>query len=349
MEWRRVLEGVGVATLFLVAIAMLGDPSRMFALLGSVDPFWYALSLLTTLGSVLVWSETLGVLLRAQGYAPRPGRFQVIFVAGMGLRSVVPGGSASGPAVVAYLLSRTTNVSGETSVAMAYVTEVLLWIGSAVVGSVGFVAILLVQPSPRLYRLAVALGGLVVIVFGVLAYGIRHPESIESAAHRVVTVPYHAIDGHSSRIARHLNPDRIEDRLDRFFESFQRLGDDPSHLIPALVAAIVGWFLHVATLLFVFVALDVSVSVGVALFVVPVGGLAEGLSVFPGGLGAIKPAFIGLLVFLTPMNLATATTAVVLYRISNYWFRIALGFTGVFGLKAGDLLQASLGELSTSG
>ena len=245
MEWRRLVEGVIISVLFFAAIALFSDPGRTLARLESVRSLPVLGALAATLVGELLWSGVLSVLLRAQGYRPRLGRFQTIFVAGAGLRSIVPGGSVSGPAVVAYFVSRTTDVPGETSVAMAYVAEVFLWAGSAVVGTVGLVGLLVSHgPSPRLLEFAGALAVVTALAFGVVLYGVRRPAPIESRVDHVATVVHDFVAGHSSRLATEIDPDRVGVWLDRFFDAFRRLANDPRHLSPALVAAIGGWFVH---------------------------------------------------------------------------------------------------------
>ena len=99
----------------------------------------------------------------------------------------------------------------------------------------------------------------------------------------------------------------------------------------------------------VFLSVGIHLPYVAALFIVPVGGLAEGLSVLPGGIGSVEPGLIGLLVLFTSANLATATTVVILYRLVNYWFRIGLGFLALPVLGVGDVLQKSLTDSDIEG
>ncbi|MFB6124845.1 MAG: YbhN family protein [Halanaeroarchaeum sp.] len=345
MDWRRVLEGIVVAALLIVALITFGSPAQTLAILGRVNLVLFTLSLATTLGGILVWSLALSVLLQAQTHEMRLGRFQVVFVAGMGLRSLIPGGSTSGPLVLAYLVTRTTDVPGETSVAMAYVLEVFLWIGTTVVGFVGFAGLLAFgHPSPQVIQVAVGLLALTVVIFAVIVYAVRNPEPIEWGVDTVV----HWLKGHagkrSSGIVGRLDPEVIDERIERFVDAFRRLAEDPTHLGPALLAAVVGWFVHASTLFLIFGAVGVHVGVFASLAIVSVSGLAEGLSIFPGGIGVVEPTFLAFLLLVTPIGVPTAATVVILYRLSNYWFRVAVGFLSLPVLGIGDVLHASVTE-----
>jgi len=335
---RRAVEGAVVAVLLLASLALFASSRAALSTVASVDLPVFALAVATTLAGLAFWSESLAALLRVQGYRPRPRRFLVVFLAGTGLRGLVPGGSSSGPAVLAYLVARTTDVPGETSAAMAYVAEVCLWIGSAVVATTGMVALLLFgRPTADVLGLAGALVVLATVVFGLLVYGAFRPTRIERRLRGAVRRLHDAVEPRSARLAEALDPDGVEASLDRFFGSLRQLAADPRRASPAVGAAVAGWFVHATTLYVVLLAVDVRASYAAALFVVPVGGLAEGLSILPGGVGSVEPGLIALLVLLTPVDLPTATVAVLLYRLSNYWFRVVLGFLALSLLGLGDL------------
>lgn len=340
MNWRRVVEGVAVVGLLVAALALFGDPRETLSILTSVALVPYAGALATTLAGIVVWSGVMSSLLRAQGVDVRPGRFQTVFVAGMGIRSIVPGGSASGPAVLGYIVGRTTDASTETAVAMAYVQDVVLWVGATAVGLAGILGILAFGHPPRsVLELAGGLTVLTLVMFGIVGYGIRNPDPVESVVDRVVSWLSAVVGRVSESVAGYLDPEAVEASLDRFFDAFRRLADDPTHLSPAVGSAVVGWFVHATTLYLVFVALGMHVSYWAAIFVVPVGGLAEGLSVLPGGIGSVEPAFTVLIVLMTPADVTTAATTVVLYRLSNYWFRVALGFLALPLLRVADVVN----------
>lgn len=343
MDWRRVFEGIAVSLLLVVAVILFGDPHRTLAILKTVDPVTYGVSLVSTLGGIIIWSETLSSLLRAQDEDIRPGRFQIGFLAGMGIRSLVPGGSTSGPLVLAYVISRTNRITGETSVAMSYVFEVFLWIGTTVVGLVGFSVLVLVTDLSEVEQgLAAGLISFTAVVFMVLLYGIKHPDPVESRIEWIVKSLHDLAQGHFSLLAVHLDANVVDERLDRFFSAFRYLGHNPVHLVPGLIAAVSGWFVHALTLFFVFHSLDIHIGLAIPFVVVPTAGLSEGLSMLPGGIGVFEPTFVALLLLLTPIGVPAATSIVILYRLSNYWFRIGLGFTSVSVLVLTDMFQGSV-------
>lgn len=348
LEWRRLVEGILVAILLFVSLTLFGNPQETLKTLETVNTMLFGFALLTTLIGVIIWSGTVGALLRGQGYHLRLGYFQGVYIAGMGVRSVIPGGSTIGPAILAYLMTRTMAVSGERSVAAAYIAEVFLWVGSAVVGTTGALGIILFgHPSKGFSDLVVGLGLLTGFVFGVILYGIFHPAPIEKRVHHWVMIAHEIVDAHAPSLARYIHPSKIENHLDRFFSVFRHLSDDPMHALPSVGAAVAGWFVHATTLYVVLLAIGVHPPYSVALFIVPVGGLAEGASILPGGTGSVSPSIIALLLFLTPIDLPTATTAVLLYRLSNYWFRLALGFLTLSLLGLDNLLRDSLQLSST--
>lgn len=345
MERRLIVEGIAVAVLLVVALTAFGDPAQTLAILGSVDVTQFGLSLATTLVGILVWSGALARLLAAQGHRVDPGRFQLTFVAGMGLRSLIPGGSTSGPLVMAYVVSRTTAVPGETSVAMTYLLEVFFWIGTTVVGLVGFVGLLAFgHASSEVLAVGIVLLVLAVVIYGLLLAAVRNPQPLERTVDATVGHLQSMAGDRSNWLVGRLDPDVIDERIERFVDAFRQLGRDPSHLGPALGYAVLGWFVHASTLYFVLLAVGVHVSPFAPLAIVPTSGLTEGLSIFPGGIGVVEPTFLAVLLLVTQMGVPTATTVVILYRLSNYWFRVGLGFASLPVLGIGDVLHASITE-----
>lgn len=326
MQWRRAGELALVPVLLVLAFAYLGNPTRTLVTLRAADLASVADALAATLASIVVWSVALFVLLRVQGYRLHPARFLAAFASGMGLRGVVPGGSTTGPAVLGFLVARGTGVPGETATAMAYVTEILLWTGSAVVAAAGFGLLVAAgNPDPVVLKLAavVATGGLAVAA--VVAYGVTHPTPAINAVRRLAAALHGFLRDYSLRAANLVHPATVEDRLDDFLGALRRLARDPVVLSPALAAAVLGWFVRATTLVFVLKALDAPAPVAVALFVVPIAGLTRGLSVLPGGVGSVETGVAALLIVLTPLDLTAATTVAVLYRLATYWFLVGLG------------------------
>ncbi|MFB6131440.1 MAG: YbhN family protein [Salinigranum sp.] len=325
MRGTRLVEGSAVVVALALLFAYVVGWGRVEAVLARTHPGIYSLALAATVGWVLAWSQTLYALLIAQRGRLRSGRFRLVFFGGMALRGLVPGGSVSGPAVVSYVVATSTPVEAEESFAMAYVAEILYWLGSIALAVVGLLGLLLTGGARPPVSLVAGLGALAVGFAAVLAVGVRNPALVERPVNRLAGAGRATVGRVSDRVRGALDPETIDRRLERFFEALGRLDDDPRHLLPAFGAAVVGWLCHVLALYVTFLALGVAVPPLALFFVVPVGGVARGISILPGGLGSVESSMIGLLVLLTPVGLGTAGVAVMLFRLSTYWFRLGVG------------------------
>ncbi|MFB6073872.1 MAG: YbhN family protein [Haloarculaceae archaeon] len=339
MKRARLVEGVIVVVVLTAVFLTVSGPETVAQLLLRANIWVYAVSVFAVIGWILASSETLYVLLRSQQAALHWGRFRLVFLAGTGIRGLVPGGSVSGPAIMAYVVATSTPVSTEGTLAMAYVAEVCYWFGSAVVAAVGLVGVSVLEGPETVPTSLVS--GLVVTTAGagvVLALGVRKPGLVERPAHWAAFAGRVTVGRVSERVRGALQADAIDRRIERFFDSLVRLSDDPRHLLPALAWSVVGWVCHSLALYVTLRALGLAGSPFVALFVVPVSGLAEGLSLFPGGLGSVESSQAVLLTLLTDAGIGTAGVVVLLFRLSSYWFRLGAGALALFYLGIRDPL-----------
>lgn len=344
MKRTRLVEGLVVVVVLALLFVSVSGASDLGSVLSRANPALYGLSFVGALAWLLASSETLFVLLETQHADLGWLRFRLVFLGGMGLRGLVPGGSVSGPPVLAYVVTTSTPVESEGSLAMAFVAELCYWLGSVSVAALGLVGLAFAGdgttvPAPLVGGLA----ALTVLLGTMLALGIRNPTLVERPAHAVAFAGRSTVGRVSTRVRDALAPDAVDRRLERFFDALGHLSDDPRHLLPALGWSVLGWLCHALALYATLLALGLSVSPFVALFVVPVGGISEGLSLFPGGLGSVESSQTLLLVVLTGAGLGVVGVAVLLYRLSSYWFRIALGAVCLFYLGVSEPFRNDIG------
>jgi uncharacterized membrane protein YbhN (UPF0104 family) len=354
VRWARPLGGLLVAAGLVALTVFLLTTPGLGALLTGADPGLYALAFLSVSVWLLATGQALLVLLRAGGPVPGLG-FRVGFLAGMGLRALVPGGSVSGPPLVAAGVAAATPVDGEECLATAVVAELCSWLGSAVVAGVGLLGLGLglavgLQGSPGVPTpLVWGLAGLTVLAGIVLAVGITNPTLVgrpaRAGVHLAAAAGRATAGRLSPRLEEALAPDSVDRRLTRLAGTLRTLGRHPRLLAAALAWSTLGWLVHGLALYATVLALGLPASPFVALFVVPVGGVAEGLSVLPGGLGGVESSQALLLALLSGLSVGTAGLAVLLFRLSSYWFRLLVGVACLLylGVRVPDGRRGSAG------
>jgi uncharacterized protein (TIRG00374 family) len=86
------------------------------------------------------------------------------------------------------------------------------------------------------------------------------------------------------------------------------------------------------SLRFVLLSLGIRPDFTPIYFTVTLSSLAS-FSPTPGGSGTFEAAFSGLMVFFFEVNIATAVTAAVLFRLTTYWPGLVIGYISLVGLE----------------
>jgi uncharacterized protein (TIRG00374 family) len=279
------------------------------------------------LAALLVWSEAVRRLLAGTGHAVRGHRYRGAYFSGEFLKQVLPLGQSGGPVLMAYTVSREAETPYESTLAAATTFAVLNVVASLVlaVGGLGLLVATSRGPTGSLRRsvfLVVTVVSVAVVVLVVLAT-YRRP-LVEGVLVRVTTALRATVGRLSARLHAVLDPERVRAALAVFGTSVDRLAADRRRVATAVALSVTGWFLFVLPLYTSFLAIGEPVPFALVVFVVPVVTLLNVVPL-PGGLGGFEVALAGVTAALAGVGLPTATAAVFLFRLSNYWFIVLLG------------------------
>jgi uncharacterized membrane protein YbhN (UPF0104 family) len=325
-RWGRTVESLLAVGLFVAILAVFVGPERLLADLRAVDGRVYALAFGLALVWLFAWSQTLLRLLEAEAGNLDDAYFYVVYVAGTFARGLVPGGSVSGPGVMAYVVNAYTDVEPERTLAMTTVSELCYMLASATAAVVGFGLLAATGDVPRAAFLPL-IAATMVGVGGValLGVGALRPDLVRRLLRWPLIRLGRLLGRVWERAGEALAPAAVDERIDNAFGAVGALRETPRAALSALGYAHLGIACSAGTLYVSTVAMGLDVSPLVALFVVPVGGLARGLSFLPGGLGSVEAGMIGLFTVVTPLSAGVAGTAVLLHRLTTFWFRLLVG------------------------
>lgn len=332
----RVVTGFLVATLLLALLVAWVGPARVTGRVAAVDPAVYVLALAAGAGSLFAWTETNRRVFDLLTADAGERRFRRVYLAGVFVRSVVPGGTVGGTPLLAYVLSEGLDLPYERNLVTVGAAEFCNKTATVVVLAVG-VAYLLVAPG-RSHALAevglamatVLTAGLLVAYAAVLRHDgggdlvVRAAEAVRGPVARV-----------SDRLATALAPGAVADRVERFATRVETVRSEPGVLFAALAFAHLGWLCYTLALYFSLVAVGAHVPYPALLFVGPVAGVAAVLSV-PGGLGAVESATAGLLALVSTHDPGTLVAATLLFRIATFWLTVAAGGAAAAQLSLRD-------------
>lgn len=321
---RRFLLSLGAAGLLVGALIFLLDPARLADQLVDTNLQIFALGLTAVIGALVCWGEASRRLFVAVGTPLSHRRALVAYGAGAFGKQVLPMGNAGGPAIMAFAFNGELELGYSRALAVVVVAEFLSLVASLVLAVAGLVVLLAVGTGGSdLGWLAV---GVVFVIAGLVALivVVRYRASRVTLAVTGTARLLAPVVGRVSRsIAEQLQPDRVEAAIQRYYETFRTVVGDGRAVLLAFALSQVGWILFALPLYTSAVALGVDVPLALALFMVPVAGLATVVPI-PGGLGGVEVVLVGLLVALTVVELTTAGAVVILFRLCSYWFFVLI-------------------------
>jgi hypothetical protein len=315
----------------VLVVPQLAGPRKVASLLNQVSP----LLLLSAVALEACALLAYGRLTRAVLPPTSRLRFFTIFRIELTTLSVshcAPGGSATGTALGYRLLTQFGAEPSDAGFALA-----VQGIGSAVVLNVIlWLALIVCIPvwgfSPE-YLLAAAVGFVLLILAGLLVYGLTLGEErvghlLERAASRVPFVDGPALHRSWTQLSAHL----------------EQLAGRREAMYRALVWATLNWLLDAASL-WVFVgAFGKWVNPDGLLVAYGLANVLAAIPLTPGGLGVVEAALTTLLVgFGTTRGIATL--GVIVYRLVQFWAPIPLGGVAYLSLQATRHNEARRAEL----
>lgn len=313
----KSVAGFALAGLLLYLFGRVLGWNELLAVVRSADPTWLAVAAVTSALGLVCWAAGWGLVLATVG-AHVPFRSLVVtYYAASFVNYVTPLGQTSGVPVSAYILSTDHRAPYQESLASVTTVTGLNVVPMLTFVGVGAVAVALDGAVPALVEPVLFAAGLVTVATPAVAATLysRKPLVVEfvSRCCSWLSLRTSAIDA-----------ERIERQVGNFFLLLSRVGRSRSRLLQVLGLSFAGWALFVAPMWFAGKALGVTLDPLLVAFVVPVSTLASVVPT-PGGVGGVEAAIVLLLSTLGGVPVATAAAIALLYRLTSYWFVVAVG------------------------
>lgn len=333
---RRFRLVVGFALAFLAVGGFLWavGPGRVLAELATADLGILSLGFLSVVVALGCWSEAVRRLLASTGHHVHGRGFRLAYMSGEFLKQVIPMGQSGGPVLVAYTVSNEANTPYESTLAAATVFAFLNVVASLVLAVAGLGLLVATRRGPTgplLRTVLVVMVGVTGVIIGISLLAAYRRPVLERTLLTLAALARRTLGRLSARVHAALDPDRVHAVLDQYIVAVSRLAGDRRRVGTAIAFAIVGWIFFLAPLYTSFLAIGAPVPFALVVFVIPVVTLLNVVPL-PGGLGGFEIALAAVTATLSAADLTTATAAVFLFRLSNYWFVVLLG-----GLAAASL------------
>lgn len=324
---RRELLWFLVAGVLFVGLLYLADVEAFLASISRADRSLFAVAVVVGFSSLLVWAWVWYRFFGTVGIPATASQTVRIFLAGNFLNSITPLGQFGGEPIMAYIVARTTDEDYETALACITSADIvnatpfftftlggLLYL--ALVGSVR-------GPLVEIGVLAVVLLALVSLV----AYFLW---SDERALGRAVV---RLLDALQARLGRgETYVESVKDSVRQIEDDFKTAGSDPRFLLSTAAISHLAIVAQIVSLYFVFRALALEPAFVPLYLIVNLSVIAT-VSPTPGGSGTYEAAFSALVTLFYSVDLATALTAAVLFRLTTYWPGILVGFPALVTLR----------------
>jgi len=316
-----------VATLIFAVLVRIAELNKIIEAFKEAELIYLVFSCMTGFSILIVWSLNWFNFFKVSKIdCSFPRTFQ-LFSAGQFLNSVTPLGQFGGQPFMAYLISKHSDTSYEKALAAVMSADVIAIIPLSTFVILGYTYIAITGTvSGELTRMSIIASSL--LLFGiVMSYlGWYRPGSLEKGIVKITEKITDILGRGSGFVVK------LENRLENVESTFRKVGENPKAVIRSLIIAHTSFLLKMTVFYGVMLSLGLQMNPFQVMLLIPLASVAN-FSPTPGGAGTFEAAMAGLIILFIQINLATALTAAILYRVSTYWVNITVGYIAMSSLN----------------
>ena len=318
----------GVAVVLFAGLLYVADLNEFVRSIRRADPSLFVAGLLVGFTSLLVWAWVWHRFFGQMRIASTPSRTVRMFLTGHFLNGVTPLGQFGGEPIMAYIVADTTGSEYEHSLAAVISSDIVnaapfftFPLGGIIyLAAFGTVGNLLLKIGLVTVSLLTIGGGVAYLLW---SDDDRLDSSLISALDRL-----EGVLGRGESVFASLR-----ESVSEVADAFKEAGSDRRFLLTTGVGSHLAIIAQIASLYFVFRAIGLEPTFVPLYFIVTLSTIAT-LSPTPGGSGTYEAAFSGLMTLFYSVDLATALTAAVLFRLTTYWPGLVVGFGAMLTLTS---------------
>jgi uncharacterized protein (TIRG00374 family) len=318
----------GVSTAIIAGLIYFVDFNKFISAITSARPLPMALALISGFSVFAIWGYIWHSFFTTLEIETTLYKSYKMFMAGHFVNSITPLGQVGGEPFMAYIVSKNTGSSYERSLSSVMSSDIINAIPIVTYTAAGITYALLFRGMTGVMEQMIYFGAGVTIITSILIYLLWFDrEKLRSGV-------FFVLNALESRFASKKDSfESIKDRIKLLEESFEEIGENPSHLIKVALISHLYLITQFVSLYFILLGLDTYLSFVGIYFTVILAGLAM-FAPTPGGSGAFEAAFTGLLLFFYPsMDPSVAVAASILFRMTTYWPGILVGYISIIDLR----------------
>lgn len=319
----------GVSTAILGFVIYLADISLFMSALASADIFYLLPALVFGLLPFAVYGFTWYRFLNRVGEnISYPKSVRMLF-GGQFMNAITPVGQFGGEPFMAYVIKENTDLKYEEAFSTVLSADIVNAIPTFTFVAGGAIYLLFLGGLQDFLLQLLALTGLVLVLGGSIAYVLWFKSgTIEGAILRIIRLIVD-LTGRGENVYI-----GVQERFRGVQDAFETIGGDPKYLVLTAVIIHTEFILRVICLYLVLASLGISSDLTPIYFVLAFAGIAN-FAPTPGGSGAYEVTQGGLISLFIGVDLATAIAASVLFRLTNYWASMIIGYVSLLTLRGG--------------
>jgi uncharacterized protein (TIRG00374 family) len=318
----------GVSTVVFLVIIYLADLGEFISAVQRADVTYlipaYVIGMSPFLILAYVWHDFLKKINPGIRYL----KTLQLFMAGSFLNSITPLGQFGGEPFMAYVIDRNTDASYEEAFSAVLSADLVNSIpGFTFLFGGGLYLLFFGAITDRILQV-VAIGVVSCIILGVMLYLLWFRSgTIES---QIISV-LKALENFFGRGGKLVKA--AEERLEEVESAFRTIGEDPKSLFKITLFTHTGFVVNTTVLYCLILALGVQNPAFTSIYFVLILSELANYSPTPGGSGTFEGAMAGLITLFMSVDFATALGIAMLYRTTNFWPSILIGYISLNSLE----------------
>lgn len=338
MDYKKVFGLLLVGIIVLAAMIFFIGPGQIFEALAKANINYVLLAVGLQMVILVIWNTRWSIISGALNIPHSKLRMFPMLLLGLAINNLTPSGRGGGEPVRAYLLTKSTGVSFEETLATVLTDKIFDTFPFIVLALASMVYLIYyIHLSQTMYItliLSLVIFSIIIIFLIYLCFneelGIKTVKWVFRLLRRFMS---RDLDGYETKALSSISG---------FQQSLKYLMKNKRVFTLGLSLAFLVWFLELVRVYVVFLAFGTQVSIFMIASVFLVSALVGMIPALPGGLGAIDGLMI-LLYSMAGIPPSISTAATIVERLISYWLVSILGLlvlpyfgTGVLDAIEGD-------------
>ncbi|QKQ98561.1 flippase-like domain-containing protein [Candidatus Nanohaloarchaea archaeon] len=335
MATKKQIAWFGVSTAIIAALIFFADASKFIDAVQQANGYYLIAALVLGIAPFFIFTYTWHSFLNKMGADTSYLETYKLFMAGNFMNSVTPLGQFGGEPFMAYVIKKNTDLTYEEGFSAVLSSDIInaVPIFTFIFGGAAF--LLLFGSLNDIILQTLYASVIIILIGGTLAYllwfksGTLEKKIIKGLRRITDTVGRGKV-----------RVDSIEKKMVNVQKAFNRIGEEPRHLLKTAIIAHTYFIIQVFCLYLILASLGYYPDFTPLYFILPLASLSN-FSPTPGGSGAYEAALATIITVMPAaifpqIPFATALVAGILFRLCTYWPGLIIGYGALVSIGGAE-------------